>query len=231
MHDSLTGLPDRERMHEVLDRILPGATEQGLVVVALMDLDDFKDVNDTLGHTTGDALLEEIARRLAAAVGARGTVARLGGDEFTVALCCMHSQDEAVAYIESLKAEVEAPVRRRPAHPGGALQHRCRHRSHPRHRAPDPPPAGRHRHVLGQEGRLGCEALRRGARHVEHPPALPGRRTGPALANGDFQLFYQPQLDLHTGTVSALEALARWPTPSTSRCRPTSSSRSSSSRA
>ena len=65
MHDSLTGLPNRERMHQVLDRDpAPARPNRVLVAVALMDLDDFKEVNDTLGHTTGDALLEEIARRL-----------------------------------------------------------------------------------------------------------------------------------------------------------------------
>src|SRR5204862_63676 len=81
--DALTRLPNRELLRARLGQALRGARRTGdAVVVMLMDLDHFKEVNDTLGHHHGDRLLEEVARRLRAALRESDTVARLGGDEF-----------------------------------------------------------------------------------------------------------------------------------------------------
>jgi diguanylate cyclase (GGDEF)-like protein len=80
-HDGLTGLPNRSLYAERLDAALAG---DGPVVAMLIDLDDFKQVNDAWGHAAGDAVLLEVARRLQASLRANGTVARIGGDEFAV---------------------------------------------------------------------------------------------------------------------------------------------------
>ncbi len=82
--DQLTGLPNRLSLQKELGRLLSG--QGGPTAIALFDLDGFKDVNDTLGHSTGDQLLIEVGQRLVEVVGSRGQVCRLGGDEFIVIL-------------------------------------------------------------------------------------------------------------------------------------------------
>ena len=83
LHDPLTGLPNRRSLKDAVERMAPHAT--GLALL-LIDLDRFKELNDTLGHAVGDALLREIRPRLLAAAGDAEIVARLGGDEFAVLL-------------------------------------------------------------------------------------------------------------------------------------------------
>ncbi|WP_231376220.1 sensor domain-containing diguanylate cyclase, partial [Magnetospirillum fulvum] len=86
-HDALTGLPNRRMFEETLDAVLTEAEiEASRVAVLLVDLDGFKAINDTRGHDAGDALLCEMARRMAAAVRVGDMVARLGGDEFVIVL-------------------------------------------------------------------------------------------------------------------------------------------------
>ena len=86
-HDALTGLANRVLFHERLTAALEAAETSGTSVsLLLLDLDDFKSVNDTLGHDAGDRLLGEAARRLTAKVRVTDTVARLGGDEFAIIL-------------------------------------------------------------------------------------------------------------------------------------------------
>ena len=85
MHDSLTGLPNRLQLRQHLDRAVARSKRHGqLMAVFGLDLDRFKDVNDTLGHATGDALLEEVAARLKESVRDVDLVGRLGGDEFAI---------------------------------------------------------------------------------------------------------------------------------------------------
>jgi diguanylate cyclase (GGDEF)-like protein len=85
-HDVLTGLPNRTLFHRRVVEATAAAGRDGIVTVAVIDLDRFKEVNDTLGHGNGDALLRELGRRLGEAVRGNDTVARLGGDEFGVVL-------------------------------------------------------------------------------------------------------------------------------------------------
>jgi diguanylate cyclase (GGDEF)-like protein len=107
-HDGLTGLPNRALFQrtgqEVLERAARSGTE---AVVALIDLDRFKEVNDTLGHHSGDELLRQLADRLSEAIGPAGSVARLGGDEFGVIL---EDPGDPESTLQRLRRSIEAEV-------------------------------------------------------------------------------------------------------------------------
>ncbi len=105
-HDFLTGLVNRRRFEEELERVLASAKRHGTEGAVLwIDLDDFKDVNDTLGHHAGDELLVDIARALRASVRAESVLARLGGDEFAV-LLPVATRDQAGEAGDRLLAEI-----------------------------------------------------------------------------------------------------------------------------
>jgi diguanylate cyclase (GGDEF)-like protein len=108
-HDSLTGLPNRALFLERLSRTLERALkeEEYRFAVLFLDLDRFKNVNDSLGHVAGDRLLIEIARRLQACVHPTDTVARLGGDEFTILLEDIEDAENASAIAERIQTELE----------------------------------------------------------------------------------------------------------------------------
>ncbi len=229
LHDSLTGLANRARLHEVVEEMI-AAEPGGLVAVAVMDLDDFKDVNDALGHTTGDALLEEIGRRLTATVSAGGVVARLGGDEFAIASSGHADIAQVLRFVDGIRSTVEEPyvvdrlslaVR---FSVGVALSPRTRRGSQ------DAAAARRHRHVLREGGPLRGAAVRRRARYVEPPPARTRRRARPrpGAARVPALLPTAARSQDRTGRRRSKHSLAG-PIPTTSRSRPTSSSRSSSS--
>src|SRR4051794_4797597 len=107
-HDALTGLPNRARFKRAIERAIEASRDEG-VAVLLLDLDRFKDINDTLGHHIGDLLLVEVGPRLAQALPADATVARLGGDEFAVLLPSAHDGDEALAVAREALAALARP--------------------------------------------------------------------------------------------------------------------------
>ena len=110
--DPLTRLPNRRLMEDRLQQALAFATRaEKLVAVCVMDLDGFKNVNDTFGHVAGDAVLVEVAGRLQQVVRANDTVARMGGDEFVLLLAGLNDVGEAEEIIERTLAAVRAPVR------------------------------------------------------------------------------------------------------------------------
>ncbi len=110
-HDALTGLANRARFHERVSRaLLRGAREPGGVAVIFLDLDDFKTVNDSLGHGAGDLLLVQVAERLLNATRGCDTVARLGGDEFAVLLENVRDDDDALVVADRIVRAFEHPV-------------------------------------------------------------------------------------------------------------------------
>ena len=109
-HDPLTGLPNRIKFGELVQKaILSGQHEQRPVALMLMDLDNFKDVNDTLGHNCGDSLLQHVSVRLRGALFASDMVARLGGDEFGILLPKLASADDVDRVIKKLQDCLKAP--------------------------------------------------------------------------------------------------------------------------
>ncbi|AZP12633.1 sensor domain-containing protein [Undibacterium parvum] len=108
--DALTGLPNRRMFYDRLEHDIQKSRRSGLpLAVFFIDLDHFKEVNDTLGHAIGDALLVEAAQRLQACVRASDTVARLGGDEFTVSLPDQHDPDHVEAIAQNIIAKMAQP--------------------------------------------------------------------------------------------------------------------------
>jgi diguanylate cyclase (GGDEF)-like protein/PAS domain S-box-containing protein len=110
-HDFLTGLPNRARLLNHLVRVIDRAEEDGThVVVLLLDLDHFKDVNDTLGHHVGDELVRRMADRLRSCVREDDLIARLGGDEFVVVFADVEDLGELSSRIDGLVQGVAAPI-------------------------------------------------------------------------------------------------------------------------
>ncbi len=116
LHDSLTGVPNRVLLFDRIEHALTAARRHGTVVgVAFVDLDRFKEVNDTLGHAAGDDVLVAVARRLASVVRAEDTLARLAGDEFVVLLADLPADPVVRAAVvadvgERLRGALHAPV-------------------------------------------------------------------------------------------------------------------------
>lgn len=106
-HDSLTGLPNRALF---LERASAALAETGRAAVALLDLDRFKEVNDTLGHSTGDRLVCEVAECLVRAARGRATVARIGGDEFALIVPDIIGPEEAIGIVRDLEDALSKPM-------------------------------------------------------------------------------------------------------------------------
>ena len=109
-HDNLTGLPNRKQFYERLKECLEDASSNNkLVALLFLDLDGFKQVNDTLGHDTGDKLLKIVAQRLKGCLRGSDTVSRLGGDEFTVILPTIRKKEDAAVVAEKILAALAQP--------------------------------------------------------------------------------------------------------------------------
>ncbi|WP_146149466.1 putative bifunctional diguanylate cyclase/phosphodiesterase [Kineococcus rhizosphaerae] len=206
--DDLTGLPNRDALLGATSRALRGAaragTGPGLLVV---DLDHFKDVNDTLGHPVGDALLREVGERLVAQAPAGAVVARLGGDEFGLLVADgLEAEGLALAVVE----EMSRPLRvgdlqvLLPASVGVALA--------PEHGTSAPSLLRSADVALYQakrvRGRACTYAGPRDGNSVERLRLLGD--LGRALDRGELFVRYQPQVDPRTGVVVGAEALVRW---------------------
>ena len=214
-HDALTGLPNRALLQDRLDQALIAAERnRNHVAVLFLDLDRFKNVNDSLGHDVGDALLQIVADRLVAVVRDIDTVCRLGGDEFVIILGAVNGPDDAVLICERIIAALAQPV--------DAMGHALRASTsigiafYPDD-ASDAPTlmksADAAMYAAKSRGRnnfqffsadLNAEALRffQLEQKLRH-----------AVGNRELVLYYQPQVDTSAHRVCALEALVRWQSP------------------
>jgi len=212
LHDPLTGLGNRVLFRERLEHALARCSRLGKdVAVLFVDVDDFKEVNDRLGHAQGDELLVALAGRLRALLRAEDTAARLGGDEFAVLLEDVGDGAEAVQVAERLMAELERPVRVSGqdvavgASVGIAIGRSggddlLRNADFAMYQAKA---AGR-----------GCYALFQPEMHA----AALGRLSlaadlRRAVDNGELFLHYQPIVRVATGEICGVEALVRWQHP------------------
>lgn len=212
-HDALTGLMNRHAFSEQLDAAIRRARRYGgTLTVLLADLDRFKEVNDTLGHRQGDALLLEVAGRLRAALRGADVVARLGGDEFTAMLTSASLQG-ACAAAERVATSLNEPVRL--GHVVVGVDVSIGIACYPDH--------GDDVDTLMQHADIAMYAAKQAAvpyrvfepssrRHHPHGLALVADLRQ-AIAENGLSLHYQPKLRLADGVVAGVEALLRWTHP------------------
>jgi diguanylate cyclase (GGDEF)-like protein len=214
-HDALTGLPNRALLQRTLAAALDDVAAGGSAGAAVMilDLDEFKEVNETLGHQQGDRLLVEVGARLTAAVGGAGTVARLGGDEFAVLVPGTADEDQVLHLgrrmlrlleqpvgLDGLEVEIGASV-------GLALA--------PVH-ATDPAALLKRADRAMQDAKVSTRRIRAYEPELDHDH--PRRLTlvsalRAALQDGGLSVHVQPQARPGTGEVVGCEALVRWTHP------------------
>lgn len=208
-HDALTGLPNRV----ALEQTLHDALAHGRPALAMLDLDRFKLVNDSLGHHAGDQLLREVAERLSACVGPDGTLARLGGDEFVAILPTVDADVDAELAAERLLAGLDAPFELEGrrfwvrgsiglalAEPGQSANDLLANADAAVYSAKQ---RGRGRWVRFDQS-LQDDATERLA--LEHD-------LRDAIGTDQLLLHYQPIVDARTGRLIGLEGLARWVHP------------------
>ena len=213
IHDPLTGLPNRLLFVERLRRALADDTH-GHTAVLFLDLDHFKVINDSLGHSAGDRLLVTIADRLRNAVRPNDTVARFGGDEFTV--LCRGVPDERVAaeIAERIAAAVARPVQLSEGEVfvtisvGIALSGTDMETPETLLRNADAAMYGAKEH-----GRARFEIYAANTRDHAVTQLRTGNELRRALEHGELCVYYQPILSLDTSRISGFEALARWQHP------------------
>jgi diguanylate cyclase (GGDEF)-like protein len=222
LHDPLTGLPNRNLFLDRLGHALTQAERtQSSVAVLFLDLDQFKLVNDSLGHAAGDELLAAVAPRLEQGLRPSDTIARFGGDEFAV-LAEVKTERDAVRVAERIKAALSRPFKlRQREHFVSASMGISLGRGE---KAPEAMirDADAALYRAKERGRGGYEifdsAMR--ARAVEHMRIENDLRR--ALDREELELHYQPIVGLRDGSIMALEALLRWRHPEYGLTSPTS---------
>ncbi|UOF92431.1 EAL domain-containing protein [Fodinisporobacter ferrooxydans] len=218
-HDPLTGLPNRRALMERLPRLMEGVRQkQGMLALCLLDLDGFKEVNDSLGHHVGDQLLQEISMRLASMAGNGNLVARLGGDEFVIVLHQLRDTDQVQSIVSQVLQAIQKPFNFDPFS---------------------------HDHLIQISGSMGVaffplhhedpENLLRYADLAMYAAKARGgncfkvfeedwntktkqqlhirKRMRKGIEKEEFRLYYQPVIHLRTGELLSVEALIRWQDP------------------
>jgi diguanylate cyclase (GGDEF)-like protein len=214
-HDHLTSLPNRAHLHELIDAEL-SRPDRGAITVLFLDVDGFKDVNDSLGHEVGDDLLRQLAARLAARTRGEDTVGRLGGDEFVV-LCrnCDTSGAEALALrfqsafddpfeLQGRTVQLSASIGIATTHPEGS----------PRVRSTDlVRDADLAMYAAKAAGRNRVRLFTTDLRLAVQQKVLLATELREAIQTGQLVLHFQPVMYLPTREITGVEALIRWQHP------------------
>ena len=215
LHDALTGLPNRALLNDRLSQALRAATrEHQPLALLLLDLDRFKELNDTLGHHVGDLLLRHLAERLSICLRQSDTIARLGGDEFAILLPAASDMDRAWSISRRIIEAVEEPfevitglrlevglsigIALFPEHAQSASQlMQCAD-------------------VAMYAAKRGTSPIQTYDRRKDHNSVRHLTLSGAlreAIEGDQLYFDYQPKLDLIAGTIASVEALARWRHP------------------
>jgi diguanylate cyclase (GGDEF)-like protein len=214
-HDALTGLPNRQLFLDRLHMAIHQARRDGhQLAVFFLDLDRFKVINDSLGHSVGDELLKVVARRLTTALREADTVARLGGDEFTILAPHVRHEDDLLIITRKVLDTIQPAIHVKerelyvttsigvslyPAD-GEDAESLLKNADTAMYRA---------KTYGGDTFRMYAPAMN--AKAIEQLALESSLRK--ALANGEFDVFYQPIIELATGRIIAMESLLRWRHP------------------
>ncbi|MHA1164046.1 MAG: putative bifunctional diguanylate cyclase/phosphodiesterase [Alphaproteobacteria bacterium] len=222
MHDPLTGLPNRMQLKNRLEQALARARRHNTILAIMcIDLDKFKDVNDTLGHKIGDGLLQEVSDRLRACVRETDIVARLGGDEFAIVAEDLEDPSAVLPLARRICQELSNPfeIEGHPIAISGSVG------------ISFAPTEGSEPAVLLNNADLALYRAKNDGRSTfrffepEMDRAIQIRRAlagdlRHALRKNELHVHYQPQFDLRTGTLNGYEALARWNHPEKGEIEP-----------
>jgi diguanylate cyclase (GGDEF)-like protein len=214
-HDALTQLPNRVLGSELMEQSIASSSRRGTSMALLfVDLDNFKDINDSLGHAAGDEFLQQVSHRLRAAVRKGDVVCRQGGDEFLVGLTDLQDSEAIASVATNILEQMKAPFSVREAeilascsigiavHPkdGSEFEELLRHADAAMYHAKD---AGRNTYRFFDEE---LNATLRESLHL-----ISSLRA--AVTQKEFLLHYQPVLDMESGALVGAEALVRWHHP------------------
>jgi diguanylate cyclase (GGDEF)-like protein/PAS domain S-box-containing protein len=219
-HDALTALPNRPALAAHLDAALARSGPQGSTALLMIDLDRFKEVNDTLGHNIGDYVLYEVARRLAEVVGERGFIARIGGDEFALVVEAAHDTAALASLSRELMACLDDPVETCGISIDVGLSigiARCPED------AEDAETLLKRADVamyVAKKSRSGFEFYDAASDGHSIRKLTIAARLRKAIASDELTLHYQPQVNFRTSLAESAEALIRWHDPALGRVGP-----------
>ena len=211
-HDLLTHLPNRALLKDRLDLAITQARRNKRKLAAMfLDLDRFKLVNDTLGHSMGDRLLKAVANRLQSCLRSGDTLSRFGGDEFTLLLPEVRTRDDVVVIAEKILDRLNEPfvIDGHELFVGASIGISM---------YPEAGDSGEALiqnadiamyHVKGR-GKNGYQFFSEEMNHQFSTRLNLERELRNGLTQGEFEVFYQPQVSLQTGTITGVEALVRW---------------------
>ncbi|HEX6393061.1 MAG TPA: sensor domain-containing phosphodiesterase [Acidimicrobiales bacterium] len=206
-HDDLTGLPNRSEFSSQLSGALAKRQQSEMMAVVLMDLDGFKEINDTVGHDIGDVVLQQTAIRLREVAGDKDVVARLGGDEFALLIPQAESIDGVLRAAEMARDAVSRPIREKGlvldlrASVGVAIV--------PLHRD-DPLKCAEVAMYEAKRSHGGIVTYDQAIDHNTTRKLLLATELRRAMSADELEVYYQPVADLRTGEIRGFEALLRW---------------------
>ncbi len=213
-HDELTGLPNRllllDRLHQAM---IEAARHERRVAAVCLDLKNFKNVNDTLGHDTGNRVIQAVAERLVAGVRAGDSIARLGGDEFCILLADIAQTEDVAHVMQKIRAQLEQPLT-----VAGHTLHLTTTMGISLYPADGADPET----LLKNADIAMYRARERDEEYEYYAPDMTVNAAErlalendlrQALARGEMELHYQPQVSLASGVVTGVEALLRWRHP------------------
>ncbi len=211
LHDPLTGLANRVQLVREIDAALARRPEPANIGVLILDLDEFKAINDTYGHPDGDEALRAVASRLRGAVRPDDVIARLGGDEFAVLLRSVPDEDAALVRAWAIHAAICAPMKI----DAGEVVVGCSigialAPAHSDDSAALVRQADAAMYVAKTE-HSGCQVFAK--TDADTAVAQLSRQVRSAVDEDQLVVHYQPKADLHTGVVTGVEALVRWEHP------------------